>query len=259
MKVINLTLFLFLCCLSLKAQTPKKALKLEDDVRSKEYYQKFGSDVERLHKLRCGVFVLHYEDSLGTLVPWYVNMNEDSVLLYTTPVGNISKDGYWLYHYQLMTNLPDMPIYNALEHIIAHSRDSFEGVFYKCPITVKLEDLQAGKKNPLEKINFKGLEKIDEHIIYRRINYTEFYGYTEPYFLNPSDKPSNTYTVDFYKMSVDHIRLYSMKIDSKFSLETIGGLNPLDVRFNAYLLRFYPEEISIFAELLKSRNKKKGK
>lgn len=256
MKVLNLTLLLILCCFSLQAQTPKKELKPEDDVRSKEHYQKLGSDVERLHKLRCGTFVQYNRDSLGTLNPWYVNMDEDSVLLYTTPVGNVSKDGYWVYHHQFMSNLPDMPLYAAFEQIIAHSRDSFEGVFYKCPVNIKLEDLQAGKKNPLEKINFKELEKLDEHIIYKRINYTEFYGYSEPYFQNASDKPEKKYTIDFYKITPEYIRFYSAKAASKLSLETISNLNPSDARFNIFLVRFYPEDISIFAELLKTTGKK---
>ena len=84
---------------------------------SEEHYKKLDGNLERLFHLRQGVFRQKNKTKSGELKSWYVNSGQDSVMLYTVALGNKYRDGYWLLHYQFMSNLPDMPVYPALEHI----------------------------------------------------------------------------------------------------------------------------------------------
>lgn len=238
---------------SLDAQ--RKKSKKSKDVLSEDYYTQLGSNLERLHKLRIGSFVQKNLDSTGVLRPWYVNAGEDSVMLYSRAVSDPSKDGYWVYHHQFMSNMPDMPLYTALEHIEAIDRDSFVGHFYECPIELTLGEAMQ-KKKPFKDVEFDKLELMEEKVYYWKVDYTEFHGFSEPYFRSDIDREKGKYHVDFYRITKEHIRFRSLTAKSKVSKQLIQKNIPKEKSFRTHLVRGYPEELSLFAEYVNNKRKR---
>lgn len=232
----------------------QKKVKESKDIFSEEYYTQLGSNLERLHKLRLGVFVQYNQDSTGKLNSWKFNDGEDSVLLYTVTVGTPNKDGYWVYHHQFISNMPDMPLYTAFEHIVPITRDSFVGNFYKSPISLSLNDL-LDKKNAFDDVDLKGLEEIDEKIYYYKKDFTEFHAFSVPYFRSDRDKEGEVYSIDFYRITKDHMRFFTVYNKGVISLDKISRFSPEADRYRTFLVRFYPQNISLFAE----SNRKRGK
>lgn len=156
-----------------------------------EYYQSIKSNVARLRGLLSGKFVQYVvppsflvKDSLENIngimelkdpskaislteftqnkyITWLVNEQKDSIIMYSIPVGNPNKDGYWLYHYQILTSLPNEPVYEVFEQFTERNRDSITSVYYSVPedFNVPLEQLLANYKVEFEIIEFKKLEE----------------------------------------------------------------------------------------------------
>ena len=246
-------IFAFICQFSLPCAAQKKG-KDSKDVFSEEYYTQLGSNLERIHKLRLGIFVQYNQDTLGKLNAWKFNDGEDSVLLYTVPVGSINKDGYWVYHHQFISNMPDMPLYTAFEHIVPITRDSFVGHFYKSPISISLDDL-LGKTTAFEEIDLKGLEEMKEKIYYYKVDFTEFHAFSAPYFRSDRDKEEDRYSIDFYRITKESMRFFTVFNKGVVSMEKISKFSPPADRYRTFLLRFYPEKVSLFTE----RGRKKGR
>ncbi len=255
MRILSLLFLFFVGLFSTPLSAQKKPTKPENDILSEEYYKQMSSNIERLHKLRLGVFVQYNKDTTGALNAWKFNYDEDSVLLYTVEVGNVAKDGYWVYHHQFISNMPDMPLYTALENIVPVSRDSFVGYFYECPIKPTIEALHS-KKSPFNELDLKGLKRMEEEVYYVKVDFTEFHGFSVPYNANPAQDEAR-YGVDFYKITKDHIRFFNVtaKKDSPLSVILDYQNKMPDERYRTYLVRFYPETIPLFSE----NSKKKGK
>jgi hypothetical protein len=240
---------------SVDAQRGNNKGKKSKDILSEEYYTQLGSNIERLHKLRAGSFIQKNMDTTGTLQPWYVNGGEDSVMLYSCVVGDPKKDGYWIYHHQFMSNMPDMPLYTALEHIEAIDRDTFVGQFYKCPVELSLEEVMT-KKNAFKEVEFDKLEKMDEKIHYWKVDYTEFHGFSEPYFQSDIDREKGNYHVDFYRITMAHMRFRSLNAKSKVSNDLIRKNIPKEETYRTHLMRVYPEDVALFAEFVGGKKKR---
>lgn len=257
MRVFSFLLLVFLISTfsvhTIDAQRNKS--KKSKDVLSEDYYTQLGSNVERLHKLRIGSFVQKNMDSTGTLRPWYVNGGEDSVMLYSRAVSDPSKDGYWIYHHQFMSNMPDMPLYTALEHIEVIDRDTFIGHFYECPIELTLGEAMK-KKKPFKDVEFDKLKLMDEKVHYWKVDYTEFHGFSEPYFQSDKKREEGSYSVDFYQITKNHIRFRSLTAKSKVSNQLIRKNFPKDESFRTHLIRGYPEELALFAEYVNGKRKR---
>ena len=254
MRVFSYLFILLLLGIFVQSSNAQKKNKDSKDVLSEEYYTQLGSNIERLHKLRLGVFVQYNQDTTGKLNYWQFNDGEDSVLLYTVPAGNVNKDGYWVYHHQFISNMPDMPLYTAFEHIVPITRDSFVGHLYESPLSLSLDDL-LDKKSAFEDIDFKSLKEIDEKIYYYKVNFTEFHGFSVPYFRSDRDKEDDRYSIDFYRITKENMRFFTIYNKGEVSLDKIQAFMPNEKRFTTYLVRFYPEAVSLFAE----NNRRKGR
>lgn len=100
------------------------AEKVKVDVYDESYYQDLGNNMLRLLALRSGLFVQYRLKKDGTLNPW--KRGDDSLFLYTRPVGIPNRDGYWLLSQQFLSSLPAEPLVTWLEYIERINRDSFQ-------------------------------------------------------------------------------------------------------------------------------------
>lgn len=131
-------------------------------------YQGIRSNVARLQAMLAGKYLQLIEtkqqDGSSTFETWKVNDAQDSVIMYSVPVGEPNKDGYWLYHYQMMTSLPEEPIYEVFEKLTAIQRDTITSVLYTVPedFEVTLKSLEKKDKKAFEAINFTTLQEYQE-------------------------------------------------------------------------------------------------
>jgi len=253
MKNSYLMLFLF-CLLSaggVQAQPQNGYL-------SQEQYKTLDGNLERLFYLRQGVFRQKNKTKSGELKSWYVNDGQDSVMIYTVALGNKHRDGYWLLHYQFMSNLPDMPVYTSLEHITAISRDSLHGQMYKLPVKVKLSNLLKKPKKTLSKItlDLEELEASDEEIFYWKRDYNSFEGHSLPYFQNQSRREENKYTVDYYYLHLEALCFMAKPSNKKLSAEAVKQQLPNTNSYKTFLLRSQPYQTAIFNDYFKKPKKR---
>ena len=148
-------LVLFFCvqsCGSTSQSTSKKVKgvwETNDVIYQDETYSSISGNVQRLYAMLCGKFI-HYNRSnpKRELKAWTVNGGKDSVMVYIMPVGDPNKVGHWLYYYQIMTSLPDEPIYEAFSKLEVVDRDTIRSVYYDAPtnFNVPLEELVSNPK-----------------------------------------------------------------------------------------------------------------
>ncbi|EJF52394.1 hypothetical protein SapgrDRAFT_0651 [Saprospira grandis DSM 2844] len=225
---------------------------------SKEHYKKLDGNLERLFHLRQGVFRQKNKTKSGELKSWYVNSGQDSVMLYTVALGNKHRDGYWLLHYQFMSNLPDMPVYTALEHITEINRDSLHGQMYKLPVEVKLSQLLKKPKKNLGKIklDLEELEALDEEIFYWKRDYNSFEGHSLPYFQNQAKREEKKYTIDYYYIHLDALCFMAKPAKTKVSIELVKKHIPKVESYKTFLLRSQAYQTAIFEDYFKKPKKR---
>ena len=102
------------------------------NMREKSAYENISGNVQRLKAMMCGRFTVYStsSDPNGRVYStWLVNEGQDSVVVYTVPVGEASRLGHWLYQCQHMTSLPDEPIHEAFIALKAINRDSIVATY----------------------------------------------------------------------------------------------------------------------------------
>lgn len=182
--ILNLLLLgMLVSCGSVISSTIKiKKKEVPPTVFEYQYYQDLQKNIVRLHQLMQGTFVAHARlDQNMELRPWKVS-EVDSVVLYTVPLGDIDKYGYWLYSYEFMTSLPDKPIYTSIKQIKQVSRDSLVVLYYqhKKDLKITLNDvLDANVLN--EKIHLDRLVLQNKQVFYSKKTAANFVGYSAIY------------------------------------------------------------------------------
>ena len=190
-----------------------------------ETFSMITSNIARLQAMMCGEYVQYARRmSEGKIVyrAWKVTEGRDSVLQYTVPVSDPQKIGYWLYHYQIITSLPDEPIFEAFEKLEVVDRDTIVSTFYKVPESFNptLEELKNKHRNAFTSIDINKL-KIDEgegKNVFVRQNPLFFQG-TSTLVLNPQDK---LYTRYVYDIKPSGIMMYTESyktVDAKKKLK----------------------------------------
>lgn len=176
------------------AQKPEKGNKgsknnsifLSGDVaREEASYSHIVSNVSRLKAMLTGSFV-QYNTSEDTAriktkyTVWKVNDGKDSVVIYQIPVGNFQKVGHWMYQCQVMTSLPDEPIYQAFTKLVEISRDTIQEIYYDAPsdFEMTLEVLLTKPETLFDNVNLNELKpsKDPESVLYVRQNPLHFIG-----------------------------------------------------------------------------------
>ncbi len=172
----------------------KSLLHTGPQVREDESYAHIVNSVARLKAMLCGVFV-HYNttsDPEGeTYSAWMVNDGHDSVMVYTFPVGEPNKIGHWIYTYQIMTSLPDDPIYVSFAKLTELDRETIKCAFYALPedFETSLERLLEDPKAYLSKIDVSTLESSEEEedLLYSKQTPLDYRAETEKKGVNPKD------------------------------------------------------------------------
>lgn len=177
--------------------------------KPKQSYQSIKSNVARVQAMLTGKFVQQtLVDSLNNYQTWKVNDNQDSMLLYSIPVGDPNKIGYWIYHYQIMTSLPNEPIYEAFEKLTEIDRDSIKSTLYLSPADFNrpLDDLITQRENAFENIDFSTFNTGEDAGYYIRQNLL--------FFLNQTDVKKNeeykVYAMDRYELYPDHMLFFTL-------------------------------------------------
>jgi len=169
---IGVLLWMLIGCGSVPKNTTETELEVTvfDDV----YYQNLQRNIVRLYHLMQGTFVA-YAETAEDLHSWNVTEG-DSVVLYTTTLGDVGKHGYWLYSYEFMTSLPDAPVYTGIKQIRSVSRDTLEILYYKADIKpLKLREVLDAKVLN-ERIKLHELELVEKKVTYIRNHAANFVG-----------------------------------------------------------------------------------
>lgn len=214
MKMILIVLFfsVLVSCGSVpKSNTGKKNIEENPTVFEAGYYQNLGKNIKRLHHLMQGTFIAHKEGSAKTLESWTVSEG-DSVILYSVPLGEVGKQGYWIYSYEFMTSLPDEPIYSTIKQIKQPSRDTLEVLYYKTktPIKVGLSDV-IDPKILNEKIRINELVLMDKKVVYVKKTAAQFLGYSRTY----EDKQFDCLRQNKYDLSPNFYKVEAVFFDKE--------------------------------------------
>jgi len=161
-----------------------KTLVTGPDIHKEETYQGIIKNEARLHAMLVGKFVQYNKvNKEKKYKTWMVNEGKDSVMIYVFPVGEPNKIGYWLYNYQVMTSLPNEPIYQSFTRLDVIDRDSIRGVYYEAPadFDYTVEEILANPTAIFEKVDLDNLEpsKEGEEVTYIRKTPLHFVGYSQ--------------------------------------------------------------------------------
>ncbi len=127
--------------------------------------------MDRLIAMQTGTFLMYVDSTLEKLRL----SGSDSLLLFSCPVGNTNKDGYWLYQKMYMSSLPEQPLSTDFLHFTKVSRDSFHVEQFKGGKAFALADKQ---RSLLREIDFETLESVECPIAFEKINQLTFEGKT---------------------------------------------------------------------------------
>jgi len=160
-----------------------------------QYYIDLKKNILRLHQLSLGTFVAHAATKKELEEVWNVT-GGDSVILYSVPLGDPLKDGYWILNYEFMTSLPNDPIYTSIKQYKQVDRDSFRVLYYRSPIELTLKSIL--KDGYLEKaIDLNKLKSRDKKVYYLRQSSAHFRGKSVVY----EDKDCNCLRQNVYDIT----------------------------------------------------------
>jgi len=172
-------------------------------------YQSIRSNVARVQAMLSGKFVQQTRvDTFNNYVTWMVNDNQDSMVMYSIPVGDPNKNGHWLYHYQIMTSLPNEPIYEAFEKLTEVDRDSIHSRLYLPPanFNLPLSELLQKRKNAFASVKLDSLSADEDAGYYIRQNSLFFKNQTD---IGPNAE-YNVYSMDIYEVHPTHMMFYTL-------------------------------------------------
>jgi len=214
---ILLVLFISAC----KTNTVRTQKGSAEDFGTAKYYQKYQRNIDRLYHLLQGTFVCYVSNEKNNYkpTPWILGDSQDSVIVYSIPIKEPAKDGYWLICYQFISGLPNDPIYSALQKITAIDRDTFLSEFFEPPVKLRLVDMINDLDKLDESINLDDLVPIDEVITYYREDITVFKGFSNIY--KDHQKQNRSYRQEDYEIYPNK-NAFSTKY-----FEDIGGKKPI--------------------------------
>lgn len=138
-------------------QSSESLIKCTDTV----YYTQLNNNIKRIHHLMQGAFVAYQKQDTSC---WNV-ADGDSVILYSRPIGNVSKHGYWIYSYEFMTSLPNDPLYVSIKKVIQIERDSFRIEYYSYPEDFTLKKV-LNDRYMEENFNFEKAELTPKSVLF---------------------------------------------------------------------------------------------
>lgn len=127
--------------------------------------------IKRLIAMQTGTFLM-YTDSTATKIR---PSGSDTLILFSCPVGDPNKDGYWVYQKMYMSSIPDEPLSIDFLHFNKVSRDSFHVEQYKGDKKYAMADQRPSLFKELE---FNGLESVNCPLIFEKLDQLKFEGTT---------------------------------------------------------------------------------
>lgn len=199
----------------------------EAGVSTAAEYQMIRTNIDRLQALLVGEFIQQIERVVeGETVysTWKVNDGKDSILLYSIPVGEPNKIGHWIYHYQILTSLPDEPVYEAFEHLVVVDRDTVRSMYYKAPesFNFPLKELLKTQRNSFKEVELSKLEVDEDGGQYIRQSILNFSN-TTIIVPNPQGKD---YKKDIYEIKPNVIfyrTIFYKDLEGKEQIEQVGS------------------------------------
>lgn len=211
--------FFFICSLlSLIACQTTQKTTLKSSPAEKfdaDYYVGLEKNIRRLHALSLGTFVAHTDPTNQSNQVWNVT-GKDSVILYSRPIGDIGKNGYWILSYEFMTSLPNTPIYTSIKKIEQIERDSFRVLYYEYPNELTLSQVLDDTYLE-ENIILDQLQPRDKKTLFVRQTAAHFIGKSAIYV----DKEAGCLRQNIYELTPKHY-------DVSFSFFDIETKRPLD-------------------------------
>lgn len=224
---------------NVSASKNQKTLVVTEDMRDKTAYQGIKGNIPRLKAMLCGKFTAYLitvdstDFTKKVYEPWLVNEGNDSVVIYTIPVGEVSRQGHWLYLYQCMTSLPDDPIYQSFVKLEEINRDSIIAIYYDLPndFEYSINDILMDPKGSFREFNFEQLlvSEIGEKVWYERQALLKYYGWSN--WMKTKDAPrpdyKDGYNRDYYIITpYNYIfgKEYSKKDTKKNTIKSVGTL-----------------------------------
>ena len=173
------------------------------EIYKNETYTGINGNIPRLQAMLVGEFVQCYKESEdGDYYPWLVNEGKDSIMIYALPAGDPNKVGHWIYYYQILTSLPDEPIYQAFFTLKALDRDTIKAIYYKVPDNFKasLKDVKKNANSLFDQVDFEKLVEMtgNESVLYTRQNPLYFKGESS-FYEDPHQK--DCYVKSYYDIS----------------------------------------------------------
>lgn len=245
MKKISVCL-LFITIVFISCVSEKSAKTNQEYNFSKSYYEKLGSNINRLIEMRKGVFGHYQYDSsgLGDKLIWPVNNGADSILSITRAIGNPAKDGHWTLLYMFMTHAPDLPLVVAFQkyEISAENRDSITSTnYFNDDVKVTWEQI-SDPNYKFNDIDFKVLKRSNDYISFVKKGLLEYAGETNLRYMQTPIEGYNS-RKDYYTVtpqnSTFRVILYSDSLPpfnepAIQSLEKLPKTNPFYPNCTAY-------------------------
>lgn len=176
-----------------------------------ESYAHIVSNVARLKAMLTGSFVQYNTagDTTGiNYKVWKVNDGKDSVVIYQLPVGDFQKVGHWMYQCQIMTSLPDDPIYQAFTKLVEINRDTIQEIYYDAPsdFDMTLEELLTNPEALFSKVDLSQLTPTNdpERVTYIRKTPLHFLGRSS---LAPNPKDKEGFKIILYEVKPQRIEM----------------------------------------------------
>lgn len=143
----------------------------ELDFHSEEYYMQFQSSELRAAQLMCGRFSC-YNGASGNLFGF--NDDNDSIVVHTIMVGDVGKDGTWVYKEAWMSNFTEKPLAQLFQKIERISPDSLLLSEYR-PKSKKNDYIGYYKRDRKDRaINLKDLISTGCQAGIKKVNQTTF-------------------------------------------------------------------------------------
>lgn len=151
------------------------------DKTHSRYYQQLSGNDQRLLALRTGLFVQYADTEEGLSRK---SISGDSVFLYSHPIGEVDRYGYWVLQQQFLAGIPEEPLTLYLEHFKRINRDSFVSMRCSWPFEERPSFLQLSDPNykieqvfPLDSVLGQELQIVAEQ--YKRQEHEHFIGWTD--------------------------------------------------------------------------------
>jgi len=238
------------------AQKRKDKSQQSDEISEEHFINDYSNSLYRLEGLMTGCLVQYKANSkeeYKNAKLWSTNDGQDSVWLYSSSMSKEFDGIRWIYERQMISNLPEEPVYEAIVRIEQITFDSFNVRYFHPPFTPEWEVVK-NDENWYQDINFEKLEFNGEEIDIFRTGTTEYIGVSSIY----EDKQKKSpYRKDYYIINPEYICYVVMGYK-----DAEGLIMDTDRDYSGsanFLVRRNPEDMIMLQDETSSSRKKRDR